>query len=219
MFDPDYVRKKFIEILNSKCLKNSFGVRGLELNSENERAIELVCQYFNREKKFNEQGSDQEFSFYKGLWFYGNFGSGKTLIVDTYREISKLFKKEIVGIKTCQQMNEAFMKVDPAAAKMEGMNGIKAFCNKFDPNERIFDDLGEEETTIQSYGNKFSVMAHILSERHKGSRNGVLTHVTTNLSKQQISKHYGGRIESRIFEMFNMIKLGASSDSIDYRKK
>jgi len=68
------------------------------------------------------------------------------------------------------------------------------------------------------YGNKVCVMAHIISERYKGLKTGCITHITTNLTRSQISEIYGGRIESRINEMFNIINLGSKIDSVDYRK-
>lgn len=147
----------------------------------------------------------------------GNFGSGKTQLMETYREMMK--KAGInVGLQSCNDMNMRFLKKDEFTNKIASYDGIKIFTNKFDETERIFDDLGEEETTIMEYGNKICIMAHIISERYKGVKNGCITHITTNLSKRQISDVYGGRIESRINEMFNLIILGGKSDSKDYRK-
>ena len=97
------------------------------------------------------------------------------------------------------------------------MLSLQTFQNKSDKVERIFDDLGEEETTVKHFGNKICIMGTILSERYKGFPD-VKTHITTNVSREQLPDLYGGRIDSRVYEMFNMILLGASSDSIDHRK-
>lgn len=207
------MRKAFIEILNKKCLDNSNGRRGLKLDPETQNAIELVCQYFNRESAFESAG----YSFSKGLWLMGNFGSGKTQLIETYREMQKRAGVD-VGLQSCNDMNMRFLKKDEFTNKIASYDGIRTYTNKFDKMERIFDDLGEEETTIMEYGNKVCIMAHILSERYKGSKSGCITHITTNLSKRQINEVYGGRIESRINEMFNLIILGGKSDAIDYRK-
>jgi len=165
--------------------------------------------YINKEIEFEEMG----YSFNKGLWICGNFGTGKTQMILTYKSMIKN-----CGFISCNDMNMRFLKVDEYNGKVQRFNGIKGFTNITDKREKIFDDLGEEETTIMDYGNKFCVMAHVLGERYKGLRDGVITHITTNLTKNQITEIYGGRIESRVNEMFNVIKLGSKIDSRDYRK-
>jgi DNA replication protein DnaC len=212
-FDPIKVRESFVKILNNYCLKNSHGKMGLILDKETENAIELICQYYNREPKFEENG----YSFHKGLWIAGNFGTGKTQMMLAYRDLKKV-KNENVGFQSCVDMNMRFVKKDEFNNQIARFDGIKAFANKLDTTERIFDDLGEEETTVLDYGNKVCIMAHIVSERYKGLKTGCITHITTNLTTKQISDIYGGRIESRINEMFNIIKLGSKIDSVDYRK-
>lgn len=116
-------------------------------------------------------------------------------------------------------MNDAYMFKDKDTNQLARLDGIKVYCNFLTPSERIFDDLGAEEITLKDYGNSFSVMPYILSQRHKGCKDGCVTHITTNLSKKQIANDYGGRIESRTYEMFNMILLGKSKDADDFRKK
>jgi len=212
-FDPVKVRESFVKILNGYCLKNSHGKKGLILDNETEKAIELICQYFNREPEFEENG----YSFYKGLWLAGNFGTGKTQMLQAYRDLKKI-KNETVGFQSCVDMNMKFVKKDEFTNQIARFDGIKVFANKFDTTERIFDDLGEEETTVLDFGNKVCIMAHIVSERYKGLKTGCITHITTNLTRGEISNIYGGRIESRINEMFNIINLGSSIDSVDYRK-
>ena len=82
-----------------------------------------------------------------------------------------------------------------------------------------FDDLGEEEPTIQHYANAICVMAFLLSERYRRWLSlGVLTHVTTNKSFKELEEVYGARISSRVIEMFNTIVLGGSQDASDRRK-
>jgi DNA replication protein DnaC len=208
------VRETFLKILENYCRKNSDGKRGLVMDQETEKAIELICQYYNREPEFEKDG----YSFSKGLWLMGNFGSGKTQMLKAYRDLHKI-KGVTVGFQSCVDMNMRFLKKDEFTNQIARFDGIKTFSNKFDTVERIFDDLGEEETTVLDYGNKVCVMAHIISERYKGLKSGCITHVSTNLTRKQISDTYGGRIESRINEMFNLINLGSKIDSPDYRKQ
>lgn len=212
IYEPTEFRRFFIEVLANEVKKRG---KTLTLNDEIKRAINLICQYMNNEQEFLV---NEGFSFQKGLWLYGAFGSGKTVLMYTYREVKRILFKEIVGFKTCVEMNEAFMHFDKDAGKINGELGIKTFTDKNDPKERIFDDLGEEETTVQNFGNKFCVMGKILTERHKGFPK-TKTHITTNLSRSSLPEHYGGRVDSRVYEMFNLIVLGKSRDSIDHRKQ
>jgi len=214
IYNPIELRKFYIQVLNQLILERSGGVKGLVLNEEIKTAINLICQYLNHEPEFiNNEG----FNFNKGLWLYGAFGSGKTQLIKAYRTSKKILFRETVGFKTCVQMNEAFKRIDKFLNEPQRYNGIDAFANKFDTKERIFDDLGAEEITINDFGNKLCIMEHILSERSKGFPK-VKTHITTNLSMNQISSDYGGRIDSRSYEMFNFILLGKGVDSIDHRK-
>jgi len=187
----------------------SHGKQGLIMDSETENAINVICMYINKEVELEDLG----YSLHKGLWLCGNFGTGKTQMILAYREMIK-----DCGFVSCNDMNMRFIKVDEFNGKVQRFEGIKHFANQRDMKEKIFDDLGEEETTVMDYGNKICVMAHIISERYKGLKDGCITHVTTNLSRSQISEIYGGRIESRMNEMFNVITIGSKIDSIDYRK-
>jgi len=191
-------------------LKSSYGKQGLILDSETENTINLLCMYINKEPEFEKNNN---FSLNKGIWLCGNFGTGKTQMMKAYQKICLN-----VGFLSCTDMNMKFIKVDAYNGKVERFEGIKKFANKRDKMEKIFDDLGEEETTVMDYGNKICIMAHIISERYKGLKDGCITHITTNLTRTQICDIYGGRIESRMNEMFNVITLGSKMDSKDYRK-
>ena len=208
--DPQKVRIKMLEILNRMTMEESHGKRKLILDPETKNAIELICQYANQEPEYEKDGRDLN----KGLWICGNFGSGKTQLIKAYRELKGLMNTT-VGIQTCGSMNERFMKRDETNREPARYQGIKAFTNPQDEVERIFDDLGEEEPTVVDFGNRISIMAHILNERYKFK---LRTHVTTNLTMDQVQQTYGGRIESRIAETFNIIKLGSKTTSTDYRK-
>lgn len=123
-----------------------------------------------------------------------------------------------VGFIACNDLNVKYMENDPFTGKQKKYEGINSFTAKKSTAEWIFDDLGEEEVTINDYGNKISIMAYIFGERYKNRATGGLSHVTTNLDIDEVEHDYGGRIGSRTFEIFNMIKLGCTEQSVDYRK-
>jgi DNA replication protein DnaC len=68
------------------------------------------------------------------------------------------------------------------------------------------DDIGEEHASIKVYGTEINVGIDTLTQRHQLYVNkGFLTFATTNLNADMIAKKYGARIESRLYEMFNLI--------------
>ncbi len=212
--DREKFRIKFLERLNQRIMINSSGTKELVLNDEISNVIELVCQHLNNEAEFEQDNR----LLSKGLFLGGHSGSGKTEILLTYRDMKQGYMKQKFGYKTCNEMNDLFKKIDPDTMKKNGYFALKPFIQPRDTAERFFDDLGEEETVIQDYGNKIAVMPYILNERYKNRSTCGKTHVTSNLSKSQILDKYGSRFESRIHEQFNFIGLGTSSDSIDHRK-
>lgn len=206
IYEPTELRTFFLQVLSKQIGEAPI------VNDSNAKVIDMLCAYLNKEPKFTEAG----FSFQKGIWLAGHYGSGKTQLAMAYRTAKKILFQEIVGFKTCVEMNEAFLRVNALTNQHEGEKAIRTYANRLDDKERIFDDLGEEELTVNDYGNKTCVMARILSERYKGTPK-VITHITTNLTREQVHKEYGGRIESRIYEMFNFLPLGKDQTE-DLRK-
>lgn len=194
-------------------MKASKGKRGFIDTDENLVIAELLCRYANNEPSFEATG----YSLDKGIFLFGNFGSGKTLMLESMLELRRFLGFK-VGSKSCRDINKEFQEVDPYTKKKRGYSVIKNFIDKYDKVERMFDDLGEEETTVNDFGNNISVMTIILGDRYKGMKNGVVTHCTSNDSRDEIEAEYGGRLGSRLHSMFNFIGLGTTKDSRDFRK-
>ena len=190
------------------CLKNSHGKRGLEINPELEAILPDVIKHAN-----NEIG---KYDLKKGLCFIGNCGSGKTNLLTAYSHFRKSHKENF-PLSRCVDIANEFTKLDPDTKQVKGHLGIKNWTNKFDENDRGFDDLGSEEVLIKNFGNNVCVMANVMDSRHF-CRHKARTFITTNLTLQDITNDYGERIESRIHELCNIIYLGVSAQSIDYRK-
>jgi hypothetical protein len=212
--DREKLRIRFLERLNTRIVEKSDGKKSLILNDEISNVIELVCQHLNNEPEFEQ--NDRWLN--RGLFLGGHSGSGKTEIMLTYRDFKQAYMKEKFGYKTCTEINEMYKLIDPDTMKISGFYALKPFIQPRDEAERFFDDLGEEETTLNDYGNKIAPMPYIFNERYKNRMNCGKTHATSNLSKGQLLEKYGSRFESRIHEQFNFIGLGTSEDSIDHRK-
>ena len=77
----------------------------------------------------------------------------------------------------------------------------------FEPKTFCFDDLGLENV-MNYYGNHCSVMAEILLSRYDLFHSfGMITHLTTNLTSNEIETMYGTRVRSRCREMFNLVSF------------
>ena len=70
------------------------------------------------------------------------------------------------------------------------------------------DDLGEEETVIQNYGNRQTPVIDLLSYRYCRM---LFTMVTTNLTPAQIRTTYGDRIADRFNEMMLILPYRSPS--------
>lgn len=186
----------FIELKNEfqKVYKQQ---NGQEYIGEDSLVLDSILQYFSKDIAFIIGGRRR--SFDKGLLLKGGYGVGKTSIMRTIRTIYP----DLFGLKSTIEIVNMY--------DQEGGSVIKRFSAKSD---FCFDDLGSEKDG-KYFGGQSNVMKEILEVRYFNYKKGKKTHVTTNLSQDQISERYGERIESRLYEMFNVIVFNGD----DFRKK
>lgn len=146
----------------------------------------------------------------KGLWLWGNNGTGKTtmlkIIKNFYRAIGK---RDAMG-------NEYGFRIVSVLEicgiyEKKGRAGIEQFASL---RRQAFDELGAEEVVTGYYGTPLNVMQYILMRRYD-RRFDNFTHVTTNLDIDGFHARYGDRVYDRCKEMFNFVHLGGTT----YRKK
>lgn len=137
----------------------------------------------------------------KGILLAGPIGVGKTSLMNTIRFLQKPASRHI--IKSCRDISFEFIK--------EGYQIIHKYShlsyvpNKGSPITYCFDDLGSEQN-LKYFGNNCNIMAEILLSRYDLFISKKLqTHITTNLSANEIEDLYGNRLRSRMREMFNLI--------------
>ena len=142
----------------------------------------------------------------KGLIFMGSTGTGKTVILKTISMLLGYMVRFRFLIYTGWDMERIYSITESNEEKNTLDRQLSA---------RMFgiDDLGEEHATIKVYGTDINVGIDALTKRHLEFINkGHLTFITTNLNADMIAKKYGARIESRIYEMCNLI--GVKGDDI-----
>lgn len=146
----------------------------------------------------------------RGLLLFGGVGCGKT----TLMRIFQANPKASFAVHPCARFAEMF------AAKEGGYEAIKRYYgngtgmrNYF--NQEVygicFDDLGEE-TSKKHFGNETNVMETILLARYDRPETWKYTHITTNLTVDQIEEIYGARVRSRMREMFIPVEFKGVND-------
>ena len=183
-------------------------IPGFVIDSDNEEVIEGLIKYFNGQKSVI---NGKELDLKKAICLSGNVGSGKTQIMEILKMCK--FSNRLFGIKECRDMSELFLNDHYKGIRIFGKGAVSVDKKR----HMMFDDLGAENN-INYYGNKVNVMADIITDRYKHFVNSDLkTHLTTNLTTQEIEDNYGVRLLSRMNEMMNFVVLGGSSSSKDRR--
>ena len=148
----------------------------------------------------------------KGILLYGEVGTGKSETMRIYRillsEIERRlrnaghnFTPRVYKIRSCIEIVE----------QMKASKSSEAIVEYFD-GDMMFDDVGYEDTQTKIYGNENNFMQTILSARYdRFKSSGVITHLTSNYTPEQLGELYGIRIADRIHEMFNFVEMKGSS--------
>lgn len=205
--------------LNSMQLKELIIRKGNKLFGEfiqddyNSEIINHLCLYFSGESQFEAIYGQN--SLEKGIMLVGGIGRGKTALMSLFQENS--FRS--FAMVNCSKIAEDYSDqgtavMDKYSTLIQSSRPDLTFGQKF--LGICFDDLGTEENK-KHFGNQANVMAELIVLRHANAYQlRGQTHVTTNLTSEDIDNLYGHRVRSRMREMFNVIAFG--KDSIDRRK-
>lgn len=171
--------------------------------------LNMLACYFSEDKFFEQNG----LSLKKGLALFGGVGVGKTTLMGLFQENHVQSYTVIPCIKLANKYTD------------EGPEGIERYFssikipvngNRFGNRELgiCFDDLGTETIPAKHFGNDKNVMAELILSRYE-NRNIPLnqTHITTNLTVDEIEQKYGTRVKDRMREMFNMIEFPIDAKS------
>lgn len=107
-------------------------------------------------------------------------------------------KPQVVMLTATEVSNEARDNID-------GFRRIKT------ARFLIVDDLGLEPAAVKNYGNEISPIAEVLYHRYEAQ---LFTVMTTNLNREEIGERYGRRIDSRLYEVLDVINVTTK----DFRK-
>ncbi len=149
---------------------------------------------------------DGELNPTKGLWLYGNIGTGKSTLL----HIIKCFCHDIrprdadgnyysFAIVNASEICADFTK--------RGYEGIDVWMKS---SRLAIDERGREPMVTGYYGNAMNVLQQILQTRYDNRFNN-FTHVTTNLTEDEIKARYHAHIYDRCKEMFNFVYFGGAT--------
>lgn len=167
--------KKFVE---AKTEGFDFG------DQENESFLANIINYFGT----GQTNLDRN----KGLLIRGSVGVGKTGILQVIQRWLPQEKK--FAYNPANDIVSLF--------NADGDKALEVYKKK---KERLFDDLGAEDKG-RYYGNTVEVFDKIIQQRYDKFRaEGMKTHLTTNLTNEQLNEKYGKRSYDRLRDMCNLV--------------
>ena len=147
----------------------------------------------------------------KGTMLRGKYGQGKSFIFDVINHRNKRRKgKNKFFITTAKELCDIYVN---SKDRLDPMSDLRAYINV---RELLIDDVGEELKEGRDrivYGNRLNVIRYVLLHRYekwtKTTSKDIIwrTHITTNLSTDQIAENYGGRVADRVKHMMHDINF------------
>ncbi len=192
-----YDFNKILLYLNAKG-QTMFG-KNFRILEQDRDVIYKLCNYYIKDplncKKLN-------IDLNKGILLSGPVGCGKSSLMKLLRYLIPYGRTyEVIPARNITfAFNNIGFKI------VEDYGEGKSYC---------FDDLGVEPTG-RYFGKDCNVMGEILLSRYELLLNhNIHTHATTNLNAQELEERYGGRVRSRMRQLFNLIAF--KEDSMDKR--
>lgn len=155
-------------------------------------------------------GNDRtKYDLSKGLYFYGDVGSGKSLI------LNYVFKQytRILGVNSYRVVSTIDLV---AKVQKYGLCAINEFVvsDNDKPIVMYIDDFGAGNSKINNYGTVIDVFTELITQRYPNYvRNNTLTHFSSNIMPSEFNEKFNARIASRMEEMCNLIYM----PQIDHR--
>lgn len=144
-------------------------------------------------------GMDCQLDPRKGIYIYGDVGRGKSMLMMASSSFTKSIKYDFRQFRIAS-IKDLILK----AVSTSSIEHVTQYLK----GSVCFDDMGFENNDFRLYGNSVPVMEHILNHRYNSfQRSGLVTHITSNVPFEKIKDVYGDRIQSRLYEMCNIVLL------------
>jgi len=168
-----------------------------EIDPSNQEPVRQICMYFANDSNFKGDLS-------KGLLLMGGVGVGKTSIMKFFIKNQRLSYR----VDACRDIETNYSAYgDEWLDKLSFMIPIASNSDYFGHQEigLCFDDLGTEANG-KHYGKEKNVVAELILNRYDNGLPKIATHITTNLTADELKKQYGTRVTDRLREMVNIIQ-------------
>lgn len=180
------------------------------IDEENRHTLEVVSQWVNRDKKFEE--NDPLFSLKKGLAFLGPVGTGKTdlmFIINAY--FSRYLKSPYsFSSHVLWKFTNDFSKKDVGYAAFDGHDRGNRFYDELCLLKKN-EDLPSREIA-GNYHHKIIIGEEVIMFRAMAFKDyGYMTHFTSNEEPGMLENVYGTRAYDRLAYMCNFIQFTGES--------
>jgi len=197
----EMVKVKGQELLNETFTKTR---KKLVLDKENLGFVQTICAYFADDEKFLKSKIFLNTpSFDKGLLIIGTNGFGKSFLFEVLNSI-------FAPVANCTDKYFSITNVDELVNQynQHGSSALDPFKKK---GNVFFDEIGIEEVG-KHYGSQKDVVSELFQLRIGAMKRGKVSHGATNLTMDAILQKYGKRVESRFYELFNIVEISSNRD-------
>jgi DNA replication protein DnaC len=173
------------------------------LKRRNESNQFEICQHTSKVLKsvYAWLNCEETINFNRGLFIAGNYGCGKSLMLESFYKVYKEIAKNTQLLKS-----PSYWKSDELQKHIEE----KGFSDALTKFPLFIDEIGREPLIIKNYGNDNKPMVELILKRWD---NGALTFCTSNFKIETLGKNdkYGEMIGDRFKQMFNFIEFKGES--------
>lgn len=198
MFFPEYKR-----LFNQEYLKT----KDSELN------LAAIILYFSKDERFFKNKRLTKItkpSFEKGILVVGGFGNGKSTSMRTVQSLLNQSASMRFGFKNANDVVEMYEKCENPSDKDRFWRIMKHQNMCFDDvkTERQASNYGKAnlfKDILEKRSDEFPHKTHILCNYKDGYKGNVQEAVN------EFGEMYGGRVDDRIYKMFNVIEFKGKS--------
>lgn len=146
-----------------------------------------------------------------GVFLCGTCGNGKTTFIRALQRAINYMNDYhyLPKYDICDRMCTVGLAMYTAKELLDQYKSSpREFNNRKEEILLAIDDLGEEPTETNIYGNINTPLIELLSHRYDYQ---LFTMITSNLKPEELSKKYGERINDRLREMCNIVVFNDKS--------